>query len=326
MNIAVYAIAKDEINNTEQWMRCVRFADHVVVADTGSTDGTAEALRSLGAAVHDISLRPWRFDHARNSVLDLLPADIDVCISLDLDERLLDGWRHGVESAWLPDTTKLMCTYIDGFDQENNVPNISTVFKIHSRYGYRWARQIREHLVPNHDEQMCTARSVVIYHQRNPDRTADHSHMLASAHREDPSDLGMLFALCEHLVSEVKTLAVDNKERITAVHHVRKFLDLADGTWADERSQAQIWLSKILAHERVNRLRMGIAESPSRREPWLELCNHYAESEDWINLFAASTDGSTIAKRTYSKLEDNAAWGPALREHNMLAMRKLGLR
>ena len=85
-------------------------------------------------------------------------------------------------------------------------------------------------------------------------------------------------------------------------------------------------MSKILAHEKVNRLRMGIAESPSRREPWLELCNHYLEAQDWINLLAASTEGLSIANRTYSKLENNAAWGPALHDHNMIAMRKLRLR
>ena len=41
-------------------------ADGVYVLDTGSTDGTAERLRALGAVVVEERVEPWRFDTARN--------------------------------------------------------------------------------------------------------------------------------------------------------------------------------------------------------------------------------------------------------------------
>lgn len=66
MKISVYAIAKDERKFCGRWMESMKEADEVVVLDTGSTDGTAETLRSLGAKVAVREIRPWRFDAARN--------------------------------------------------------------------------------------------------------------------------------------------------------------------------------------------------------------------------------------------------------------------
>ena len=50
MKIWVYAIAKNERQFCERFMRSCAGADGVAVLDTGSTDGTAEKLRELGAA------------------------------------------------------------------------------------------------------------------------------------------------------------------------------------------------------------------------------------------------------------------------------------
>ena len=66
-------------------MAFLREADGVYVLDTGSTDGTPELLRGLGAAVYEQTITPWRFDIARNASLEMLPEDADVCICLDLD-------------------------------------------------------------------------------------------------------------------------------------------------------------------------------------------------------------------------------------------------
>ena len=50
------------------------------VLDTGSTDGTAERLRALGAVVVEERVEPWRFDTARNRSLELVPEDADICV------------------------------------------------------------------------------------------------------------------------------------------------------------------------------------------------------------------------------------------------------
>src|SRR5258708_5207699 len=56
----------------------------------------------LGAQIQAIRIVPWRFDHARNAALDLVPDDVDVCVSLDLDTVLRPGWRAALEAAWAP--------------------------------------------------------------------------------------------------------------------------------------------------------------------------------------------------------------------------------
>ena len=91
MKICVYAICKNESRFAQRWMQSMREADGVFVLDTGSDDGTPEALRRLGAEVTEERIVPWRFDAARNRSLELVPQDADVCVCTDLDEVFAPG-------------------------------------------------------------------------------------------------------------------------------------------------------------------------------------------------------------------------------------------
>lgn len=102
MKIIIYAICKNEAQFAKRFLAFCAEADGVYVLDTGSTDGTPELLRGLGAAVYEQTITPWRFDIARNASLEMLPEDADVCICLDLDEVLCPGWREALEAAWTP--------------------------------------------------------------------------------------------------------------------------------------------------------------------------------------------------------------------------------
>ena len=102
MNIIIYAICKNEAKFAERFMASCEGADGVYVLDTGSTDGTPELLRELGATVQVAVIDPWRFDTARNASLAMLPEDADVCICLDLDEVLCPGWREALVRPWRP--------------------------------------------------------------------------------------------------------------------------------------------------------------------------------------------------------------------------------
>jgi len=97
MKIAIYAISKNEEEFVKRFYESAKNADLVLIADTGSTDNTVSLARSLGITVHDIAVKPWRFDKARDTALNLIPGDFDVCISLDLDEVMEPGWREEIE-------------------------------------------------------------------------------------------------------------------------------------------------------------------------------------------------------------------------------------
>jgi hypothetical protein len=148
LKIAVYTIALNEAHHVDRWRSSAKDADYLVVADTGSTDDTVERLRAAGAQVHRIAIRPWRFDDARNASLALVPADADVCISLDMDEFMMPDWRTVVESAWTPGVTRLSYNFAPDYRGPGTPAHVMRKSKIHARWGYRWKRIIHEDLQP----------------------------------------------------------------------------------------------------------------------------------------------------------------------------------
>ena len=66
MKICVYAICKNEEKFVQRWYDSMKEADKIFVLDTGSTDGSYDALKKLGVIVKKEEIKPWRFDVARN--------------------------------------------------------------------------------------------------------------------------------------------------------------------------------------------------------------------------------------------------------------------
>jgi glycosyltransferase involved in cell wall biosynthesis len=98
MKIAVYTIAKNEAKHVARWAESCKEADYRLILDTGSTDNTCQIAWDCDVTVETETFDPWRFDHARNVALTCLPDDIDLCISLDMDEVLTPGWRKALEN------------------------------------------------------------------------------------------------------------------------------------------------------------------------------------------------------------------------------------
>ena len=148
LKIAVYTIAFNEARHVDRWRRSANEADYLVVADTGSTDDTAERLSAAGVQVHRIGVHPWRFDDARNAAIALVPVDADVCVSLDMDEFMMPGWRAAVESAWNLGATRLSYHFAPNHDGSATAAHVIRKSKIHARRGYRWRRIVHEDLRP----------------------------------------------------------------------------------------------------------------------------------------------------------------------------------
>lgn len=144
MRIAVYTIAKNEEQFVQRWADSARDADYILILDTGSTDGTVAVAEAAGVTVKVEEFKPWRFDHARNAALELLPDDIDYCIALDMDEVLQPGWREHLEVADANGWTRPRYQYTWSW-QRPGVPGL--VYggdKIHARHGYRWKHPVHE--------------------------------------------------------------------------------------------------------------------------------------------------------------------------------------
>src|ERR1019366_1747180 len=198
MKIAVYAICKNEKHNIKAWLENVHAADCVVLCDTGSTDNTVGLAKYLTYAVHEIHVEPFRFDVARNAALAMVPADIDVCVSLDLDERLEPGWREGIEGAWAayPDTTKLGVRY-----QKDGMQEFIHNSRVHKRIGYYWKDPCHEYLAPwLSDDNVVVAKGVKISHHPDLAKPRDRINLLAAGIVEEPWNRRRMFYYGRELV------------------------------------------------------------------------------------------------------------------------------
>lgn len=99
--IAVGAIVKNEEAELPGMIRsCAGLADRLVLLDTGSTDRTIEVARQACEA-WDIPLEIHQagfvdFANARNSLIALMPSDIEWVLMLDADERLMPADQQGL--------------------------------------------------------------------------------------------------------------------------------------------------------------------------------------------------------------------------------------
>ena len=93
--VSVVFMVKDEADRLGPSLESVRWADEVLVVDTGSTDGTVALAEAAGARVESI---PWEgYVASRNRVLAL--ATHDWVLVLDADERVPDALAREVEAA-----------------------------------------------------------------------------------------------------------------------------------------------------------------------------------------------------------------------------------
>lgn len=144
MKIAAYAIAKNEEKHVHRWCANTSWADYRVVVDTGSKDLTWALLgRERDVQRHRIMVSPWRFDMARNAALTLVPDDVDVCVSLDMDEVTEPEFFAGIREAWT-----------EGSFHRASVPltaggaTFRTDSRVHYRHNYLWKHAVHEIITP----------------------------------------------------------------------------------------------------------------------------------------------------------------------------------
>jgi len=98
MKLSAVIIAKNEAAVIGRCVSSVLWADEVVVLDSGSSDGTVEQARALGARVESSAGEPWPgFGAQKNRALDL--ARGEWVLSLDADEWVTPELRAEIERA-----------------------------------------------------------------------------------------------------------------------------------------------------------------------------------------------------------------------------------
>lgn len=150
--IAVYGIFKNEEKFIERFLESCKNADEIVLCDTGSTDRTIFIMEDFvntyslwnKVIVEKITVLPWRFDDARNTALQFVSPEIDLCVSLDSDEYLCKYWKEILLENYDPFITRYYHRFCSFWNQDESSKSEHWHERIHAREGYKWALPVHE--------------------------------------------------------------------------------------------------------------------------------------------------------------------------------------
>jgi glycosyltransferase involved in cell wall biosynthesis len=193
ITITAYAIAKNEEANVAQFIENAKLFDQVYVLDTGSSDATVEKLRQHNIRVFSKTYERFDFSQARNDCLDLIPENVDWCVSLDFNEKLevdsvmLDHVKQNHLTAGL-----LVKCFLFNFDESRYV-EIESKIKMHRRQGFSWVRPVHEELLPQ--EQLkgfvksCGDLKFYKYSELSPSKLAFYKSLCLEQYDRNPNDV-----------------------------------------------------------------------------------------------------------------------------------------
>lgn len=319
MKVAVYTIALNEERHVDRWAESCAQADVRLILDTGSTDRTVELARAAGVTVHERTFSPFRFDEARNAALDLIPEDVDLCVTLDMDEVLMPGWRDALEA--LPDgVTKPRFKYVFSRNPDGSEGLTFATHSSHHRHGYRWAGAIHEAVVRNpaagpEVQGFCDA---VVENLPDLDKPrTQYLDMLADATRNEPGEPRYAFYYGRELMYRGRTGE--------AIAELKRYLAL-NGAHSAERATALRYLAVMDKARSEKYLLWACAEAPERREPWVDLALLHYRRESWEECLAASSRALSITERPLGYFCEPQAWGADPHDLAALSCHYLGMR
>lgn len=315
MKICVYAISKNEEQFVERFVDSAKEADCVLIGDTGSTDNTVAKIMSLklpNVIAFRMSIRPWRFDLARNVAMALIPPDMNVCVSLDLDEVLQPGWRQEIERVWkVGETTRLGYMFNWGGPVEFRYE------KIHGRDGYKWHHPCHEYPMPyGIEEKWAETSMLMVVHKPDPTKSrAQYLPLLKMSVEEDPHCPRNAFYYARELGFHGR---YDE-----AISEAERYLQLPRAVWDNERCyarrvQGRAWMEKGDFFMAEKCFVQASQEAPNTREPWCELAMVYYKQGRWPDCYAAARRCLSIVELVKVYTVDHDVWGA--KPHDLLAL------
>ena len=301
--ICVYAICKNESKFIKRWYESIKEADYIFILDTGSTDNSINILNELGINYKQKIIEPFRFDEARNESLKMIPDDIDICISLDLDEIMTDNWYQIVTDNWDDNITRLSYIYNWSLDENNNPLVTFYGDKIHKNKYYTWTHPVHEVLTPLNKEIKKTINIPLINHY--PDKTKSRSSylpLLELSVKEDPlDDRNMHYLGREYMYYGKWNEAID-----TLIKH----LNLKSSTWKDERCASMRFISRCYIN--LNRfdeanmwLKKAINEAPYLREPYIEMALLKSKTNEYEEVIKYSLKALELNEDNMTYIKEN---------------------
>lgn len=189
--IAVYSIAKNEAAHVERWFESVRSADGIYVLDTGSEDNTLPLLENVCLEHPKVRLMatefvPFRFDVARNFILNQIDNQYDYALFIDMDEVLEEGWYEKLQTFLSnsnePDAVNLRLVYST---DANGMPLVTyNRLMVHRPKYYRWKYPVHEVLTPVGKGQLEVYSDILVYHLPDVKKKRSYSDLLRIGYEE----------------------------------------------------------------------------------------------------------------------------------------------
>jgi tetratricopeptide (TPR) repeat protein len=305
VKVAIYTIALNEEKHVERWYNSIKDADYILIADTGSTDRTVEIAKSLGINVVNVLIKPFRFDTSRNAALAAIPADIDYCISLDMDEVLTEGWRQDIETLNNTEDGQaaiLRSTLTWNF-KEDGTPGLQYgADRVHSRWGTIWRQPAHEIINVYGDYQEIRGWvGFGIHHLADPTKSrGQYMAMLKMATQENPySDRNAFYYARElYFYGLYKEAAKEFK----------RHLELPTAVWKPERAASLRYLALCEPDSAETHLIKAAATDPSRRESKVSLAQEFYKKQDWVNCYKWATEAIAIETKPLDYMCEEYAW------------------
>ena len=220
---------------------------------------------------------------ARTTALSLLPVDVDVCIKLDLDERLQPGWRPNLKKRGFRAQRGCAIWYTWNW-KAPGVPDV--VFRsdlIHARAGYIWRYPTHEILDTTLTQVMAESELAIHQFPETKPRPND-LPLLELAARENRCSRTLFYLGREHSFRQ---------EWPACQKVLEDYLLLPDARWTPERSHAMRLIGWSRKHQGDEAgatawFLRACAEDPYLRENWLDLAETLYAAKDWAGCYYAS--------------------------------------
>ena len=296
MKIAVYAIARNEGKFVDRWMDSMGEADAVFVLDTGSEDDTVERLRARGATVAQWRMEPFRFDHARNASLAMVPDEFDWCACTDLDEYFTKGWRAILESriaeaeAAGENPTAATCLFVTSFHDDGTPKDSMDYWKIHRRGAVEWRSPIHEYLAWDKGVECRKVWCDGFRLEHHPDPTksrAQYLDLLEIAAHEDPCPRHLFYLGREYMF---------RGRPMAAMATLQRYLAHPEATWRPERAWAYRFMARLCRDAKEYNCAIPLyckaaAECGDQRESLVEyarMCRELGLEEESLRAMACA--------------------------------------
>lgn len=235
----------------------------------------------------------------------MIPDEYDVCISLDLDEVMIDGWKEEILKIWKSDTDRIR--YVYNWYIEGDVPKVSFYAdKIHKRTGCKWVNPVHEVLQFDHEEKQVFTDNIIVNHYPDREKSrANYLPLLELSVRENPlNDRNVHYLGREYMYY---------KEWEKCITTLKKHISMPNALWKDEICASMRFIARSYKNlDKLNEARFwykeAIKEAPYLRDPYVELAILEYEQKNWDEVYEQCINASKITSHAKTYINEEFSW------------------